>query len=116
MSKKRTKIRSSLDANTSSRPTTQAVAKWTEPAPEVVYAIRVLTRRDGKPRKRKAWARENSKGRWWIGGQSLAWLIIGGRLSVWVGSQIMKGRACDAESALGCKCAVVAIELRERPV
>ena len=81
--------------------------------PEYIYAIRVMTTKKGKPRKKKGWARQNNRGRWCIGGQSIAWLAIGGAMSIWTGLQIMKRKSKQAQSALGCQCRVVKIELLE---
>jgi len=79
---------------------------------EFVYAIRVTHTKKGKPRKKRVWARQNSRGGWRINGQSLSWLMCGGSLSVWIGLEAMKRRIKPAERALGCHCRVVKIELK----
>ncbi len=99
--------------------------KQTKPSPDFVYAIRVMTTKKGKPRKRKAYAR-------WMGrGNNCRWVVMNdlALLLSWdtrpahvLSSRSHKGLSAIkeskqlAESALSCKCAVVKIELTEREI
>ena len=80
---------------------------------EFIYAIRVMTTKKGKPRKRRAYTMRNLKGNWYIMGSSLSWLFMYGSAAMWVGLQITKKRLRRAEEALGCTCHVVKIVIRE---
>ncbi|KKL86517.1 hypothetical protein LCGC14_1943930 [marine sediment metagenome] len=96
---------------------------------EIIYAIRAMTWKDGKtPRKKKVWVSWNIHlGKWWINdGSPLAYHIAWQRPTEAIRAMSNGGddlekemikyhtRMCEeAEAALGCKCAVVAIELKE---
>ncbi len=96
---------------------------------EIVYAIRVTHTKKGKPRKKLAWASwDTRQDRWRISTyRSLAYHIAweqppeairamseGGGDSKKEVVMYHTKRCEEAEAALGCKCKVVAIELRER--
>ncbi len=82
--------------------------------PEYVYAIRVMTTKKGKPRKRKAWARC----RGWVDGWdaktcSMFGVITAHFIKTSQCTKQISQSAMNAESALGCKCKVVKIKLEE---
>ena len=87
--------------------------------PEIVYAIRVMTTKDKKERKRKAWA-------WcYRHGGRIVWGVTDGPLALCIQNICQDDQVLwsnrhanlklpGAEAALGCKCKVVTIELTER--
>ncbi|MCH8326639.1 MAG: hypothetical protein IIB83_08815 [Bacteroidetes bacterium] len=84
---------------------------------EVVYAIRVIGTKDGKKRVKKAWATEYN-GDWDIYVGSLPGISRSMNVRVrpeWYWKLYGDRDIDEAEAALGCKCKVVAIEVRERP-
>ncbi len=94
--------------------TTQVGAEWTEnDTDEYVYALRVMTTKRGKPRKKRAYARKNNRGHWWIAGESTAWLVGTEPKSVSMCRETAETHRVFAEKALGCTCKVVKIAIRE---
>lgn len=118
---KRKIIKSSRSMTASSGGTTQCQADWTiNDTTEYVYAIRVMTTKKGKKRKRKAWAtRWVEKNHWWVEPWrindtcSLVWQIWGGRADLFLNKIDGGNMRPKAEAAIGCKCKVVKIALQE---
>ncbi len=80
-----------------------------------VYAIIVLTTKAGKPRKRLAWAIWEFT-YWMCWKWSLAKVAGDAEIEGWTSKLKAQRFAKRAESALGCKCAVVEITLTGKVV
>ena len=114
---KRKIIKSSRSMTASSGGTTQCQADWTiNDTTEYVYAIRVMTTKKGKKRKRKTWASNMNYMKtcsWYMIATDIAEFVWCSAHCTYIDVPSAEGYCELAETVLGCKCKVVKIALRE---